>query len=179
MYSKGVGDDIPAASRQDFDPCSLNFFFPSKSPPLCCWLNSHRVAPFSFSTLSLPSFCLPAVHQPRATMLITPQLLFSSLLPASLWFCHPHCYGCVCCQYFAGVYSRSWKEEGGAHWCLVQQQMAFYMVWLTQIRGLVVALRRWRFPEKQVAPSLQTEHERVSNFPFAVFTIFGAGSLEG
>lgn len=96
--------------------CCFNFFlqfiFTSKSPPLCCSLNSHPYlsilflnTPSSF-ILSSCSTSAPGHHVNYTTALVllaSPR--FSLVLsPSLLWL--------LCCQYFARVCSHSWREEG-------------------------------------------------------------------
>lgn len=133
------------------------------------------ISPFSFSTLS--SFILSPcstsapghhVNYTTALVLLASPRFSLALSPSLLWL--------LCCQYFARVCSHRWREEGVCTGAEFNNKWLFSMVWLTQIRGLAGALRRWQRSRWHHRCSLSTSE---SDFRFAVFTIFGTAFFEG
>lgn len=93
---------------------------PKKNPPLQnSSLMSHLFPVSPLHVLSqrphfTPFLYLSTVHQPPATMLITPQFFFS-IIHHSAISVTPLCCACFLlrCQHFARVCSGCWYEEGG------------------------------------------------------------------
>lgn len=91
-----------------------------------------------------PLFCfilsLSAAHQPPATMLITP---VPFLCYSPLYFCHRDCCACFC--YIAAIclgLQQLLKWGGGGHFCPIHNKWFFSVIWLAQIRGFIVVVRR-------------------------------------
>lgn len=104
---------------------------------------------------SLPFLSVPTglSHHINCTTVPFVLLLFTTLL-----FLSPSlllCLRLLRCQRFAGVCSGCWNEEGACAGAPFNIKWLFGVIWLAQIRGLSVPVRRW-LPQRTERLSLST-----------------------
>lgn len=142
FWWQGCGLAHSNSNLHSFSQLHLLLFFLPKTNFSSFFLVSSPSSPSTPSlhslSLSLYSTSAPSHHVNYTTVLF---LYYSAPL---LFLSHSLlCRLLLRCQHFARVCSGCWNEEGACTGAQFNNKWLFSVIWLAQIRGLLVVLRRW------------------------------------